>query len=52
MNGAKRPTNGGSLATSGAMLTGNRLKTIAAARERFAAGADTVRAIRPEILMS
>jgi sigma-54 dependent transcriptional regulator, acetoin dehydrogenase operon transcriptional activator AcoR len=52
MNGAKRPTNGGSLATSGAMLTGNRLKTIEAARERFAGGADTVRGIRPEILMS
>jgi PAS domain-containing protein len=34
------------------MLPGNRLKTIAAARERFAAGADTVRGIRPEILMS
>ena len=34
------------------MLTGNRLKTIAVARERFAAGADTVRGIRPEILMS
>ena len=34
------------------MLTGNRAKTIAAARERFAAGADTVRGVRPEILMS
>ena len=34
------------------MLTGNHLKTIATARERFAAGADTVRGIRPEILMS
>ena len=52
MNGAKHPTNGGLLATSGAMLTGNRLEAIAAARERFAAGADTVRGIRPEILMS
>jgi len=52
MNGAKRPAGGGSLATSGAALAGNRLKTIAAARERFAAGADTVRGVRPEILMS
>lgn len=52
MNGAKRPTNGDSPATSGAVLAGNRLKTIAAARERFAAGADTVRGVRPEILMS
>jgi sigma-54 dependent transcriptional regulator, acetoin dehydrogenase operon transcriptional activator AcoR len=34
------------------MLTGSRAKTIAAARERFAAGADTVRGVRPEILMS
>ena len=52
MNGAKHPANGGSLATNGTMLTGTRAKTIAAARERFAAGADTVRGVRPEILMS
>ncbi len=52
MNGAKPPANGGSPATSGTVLAGNRLKTVAAARERFAAGADTVRGVRPEILMS
>ena len=52
MNGAKRPANGGSVAMSGAILAGNRHRTIAAARERFAAGADTVRGVRPEILMS
>ena len=47
MNGAKRPANGGSVAMSGAILAGNRHRTIAAARERFAAGADTVRGVRP-----
>ena len=52
MNGAKDPANGGPAATSGTVLAGNRLRTVAAARERFAAGADTVRGVRPEILMS
>jgi hypothetical protein len=52
MNGAKGPTNGAALATSGTALSGESLKKIMAARERFAAGADTVRGVRPEILMS
>jgi hypothetical protein len=52
MNGAKEPTNGTSSATSGAALSDDSLKRIAAARERFAAGADTVQGVRPEILMS
>src|SRR5690349_23340778 len=52
MNGVKRPANGSSVTMSGAILAGNRHRTIAAARERFAAGADTVRGVRPEILMS
>src|SRR5881227_4469639 len=52
MNGAKGPTNGTALATSGTALSGESLKKIMAARERFAAGADTVRGVRPEILMS
>jgi sigma-54 dependent transcriptional regulator, acetoin dehydrogenase operon transcriptional activator AcoR len=52
MNGAKDPTNGASLATSGAELEGDSLEITAAARERFAAGADTVQGVRPEILMS
>lgn len=52
MNGTKGPTNGASSAASGIELTGSHLKRVAAARERFAAGADSVRGIRPEILMS
>jgi hypothetical protein len=52
MNGAKDRTNGASAATSGAALAGDTLKRTAAARERFAAGADTVQGVRPEILMS
>ncbi|MCU1608081.1 MAG: LytTr DNA-binding region, partial [Modestobacter sp.] len=52
MNGAKEPTNGTCPATSGAALSDDGLKRIAAARERFAAGADTVQGVRPEILMS
>jgi sigma-54 dependent transcriptional regulator, acetoin dehydrogenase operon transcriptional activator AcoR len=52
MNGAKDQTSGASSATNGAALSGDTLKRIAAARERFAAGADTVRGVRPEILMS
>src|SRR6266699_297874 len=52
MNGAKGQTNGAALATSGNALSGESLKKIMAARERFAAGADTVRGVRPEILMS
>jgi hypothetical protein len=52
MNGAKEPTNGTSSATSGVARSDDGLKRIAAARERFAAGADTVHGVRPEILMS
>jgi sigma-54 dependent transcriptional regulator, acetoin dehydrogenase operon transcriptional activator AcoR len=52
MNGAKGQTDGASSATSGAALSDHDLETIAAARERFAAGADTVQGVRPEIVMS
>jgi sigma-54 dependent transcriptional regulator, acetoin dehydrogenase operon transcriptional activator AcoR len=52
MNGAKDSTNGGALAVGGSTLTGSRRKRIATAREQYAAGADTVRGVRPEILMS
>ena len=52
MNGAKRPANGSSVAMSGAILAGNRHRTIAAARERFVGGDDAVRGVRPEILIS
>jgi hypothetical protein len=52
MNGAKEATNGAFSATSGAALSDDGLRRIAAARERFAAGADTVHGVRPEILMS
>src|SRR5690348_1244656 len=52
MNGAKGPTNGAQTATNGTTLSGDSLRRIMAARERFAAGADSVRGVRPEILMS
>ncbi|MBV9793196.1 MAG: LytTR family transcriptional regulator DNA-binding domain-containing protein [Actinobacteria bacterium] len=56
MNGAKDPTNGSSLAVSGSgsgsKLAATRLKRVAIAREQFTAGADSVRGVRPEILMS
>jgi sigma-54 dependent transcriptional regulator, acetoin dehydrogenase operon transcriptional activator AcoR len=52
MNGAGDRTNGATRATSGAALAGDSLKRTAAAWERFVAGADTVRGVRPEILMS
>jgi hypothetical protein len=52
MNGTKGSTNGVSPAASGVVRTDSRLQRVAAARERFAAGADTVRGVRPEILMS
>ena len=52
MNGAKDSTNGASLATSGTALADQGLEMTAAARERFAAGADAVQGVRPEILMS
>jgi sigma-54 dependent transcriptional regulator, acetoin dehydrogenase operon transcriptional activator AcoR len=52
MNGAKDPANGASPATSGAASGEQGLELTAAARERFAAGADSVQGVRPEILMS
>jgi hypothetical protein len=52
MNGAQGRTSGVSRATSGAALAGEALRTITGAWERFAAGADSVEGVRPEILMS
>ena len=52
MNGVKDPTNGASLTASGAILTDCSLDSTIAAWERFAAGADSVQGVRPEILMS
>jgi PAS domain-containing protein len=52
MNGAKGPTNGASATTNGTALSGDSIRRIMVARERFAAGADSVRGVRPEILMS
>lgn len=51
MNGSKDPASGAPRATSGAALSDDPGR-IAAARERFAAGADSVHGVRPEILMS
>jgi hypothetical protein len=52
MNGAEERTSGVVAATSGTVLAGDGLRRATAAWERFAAGADTVRGVRPEILMS
>jgi hypothetical protein len=52
MNGAQGGTNGASTATSGVALVGDDLRTTSAAWERFAAGAESVEGVRPEILMS
>jgi sigma-54 dependent transcriptional regulator, acetoin dehydrogenase operon transcriptional activator AcoR len=52
MNGAKDSINGAVPAASGVVRSDGRLQRVAAARERFAAGADAVRGVRPEILMS
>lgn len=52
MNGMKDSTNGAASAANGVARADVRLQRVAAARERFAAGADTVRGVRPEILMS
>jgi sigma-54 dependent transcriptional regulator, acetoin dehydrogenase operon transcriptional activator AcoR len=52
MNGAKQQTNGDLLPTSGTVLDGSVRKMTNDARERFAAGADSVPGVRPEILMS
>ena len=52
MNGAKEPTTGGFPATNGAASSDEDLGRIAAAREQFVAGADSVHGVRPEILVS
>src|SRR3954447_10115031 len=52
MNGENEPTSGASPATNGVAPSDESLREIAAARERFAAGADDVRGVRPEILVS
>src|SRR4051812_41573635 len=52
MNGVKEPTTGLSPTTNGAALSDESLRRIAAARERFAAGADNIHGVRPEILVS
>ena len=52
MNGAKEPTTGALPATNGSALSDEGLGRIAAARERFAAGAYSVHGVRPEILVS
>ena len=52
MNGAKDRTNGAMPAASGGAPAGGDLERVAVARERFAAGADTVHGVRAEILMS
>ncbi len=52
MNGAKDPTNGALPGTSGTALGDRGLEMTAVARERFAAGANAVQGVRPEILMS
>jgi sigma-54 dependent transcriptional regulator, acetoin dehydrogenase operon transcriptional activator AcoR len=52
MNGTEGTTNGAPLATSGVALADDDLRTTSAAWERFAAGAESVDGVRPEILMS
>lgn len=52
MNGVKDPTDGTATAANGPVLANGSLSSTAAAWERFVAGADSVRGVRPEILMS
>lgn len=52
MNGGKQRVSGVVAATNESALAGDGLKRTTDAWERFAAGADTVRGVRPEILMS
>jgi len=52
MNGAEERPSGAPPATSGVALAGDSLKKTTAAWESFSGGAETVRGIRPEILMS
>src|SRR5919204_505172 len=52
MNGGKDRTSGAVDAMNGTALAADGLKAAGAAWERFAAGEDTVRGVRPEILVS
>ncbi|MGH3252689.1 MAG: hypothetical protein ACRDOI_41630, partial [Trebonia sp.] len=52
MNGAEDPTDGSKVTVSGVAGAVSSLKRTSEARERFAAGAESVRGVRPEILMS
>jgi hypothetical protein len=52
MNGAFQLMNGDSGGSNGAATKAEDLARIAGARERFAAGADSVEGVRPEVLMS
>lgn len=52
MNGTREPGSGVSPATSGSAVVGGSLQAAADAWELFAAGADTVDGVRPEILTS
>jgi hypothetical protein len=52
MNGAKDAVNGTAIAASGWTLANGSPDRTAAAWERFVAGADNVRGVRPEILVS
>ncbi|HET9081370.1 MAG TPA: LytTR family transcriptional regulator DNA-binding domain-containing protein [Trebonia sp.] len=52
MNGTEDPTDGAKVTASGPASTISSLKWTTDAWERFAAGAETVKGVRPEILMS
>lgn len=52
MNGAVQFPNGTWSAVNGARVNGSDLTQVARAREQFAAGADSVSDVRPEVLMS
>jgi hypothetical protein len=52
MNGTFLPTSGGGAGSNGTVSQAPELTRIAGARERFAAGADSVEGVRPEVLMS
>jgi len=52
MNGAEDPTGGSKVTVSGSASAASSLRWTTDAWERFAAGAETVKGVRPEILMS
>jgi sigma-54 dependent transcriptional regulator, acetoin dehydrogenase operon transcriptional activator AcoR len=52
MNGTEDPTGGTKVTVSGPASAASSLRWTTDAWERFAAGAETVRGVRPEILMS